>query len=77
MNDQSVNESLDTSTAIGRAMRELIYVFAQLERGRINETTIQRLDVVTITGKRVVQKPLSEFRVVKLKELATQGLMGS
>jgi DNA invertase Pin-like site-specific DNA recombinase len=28
----SVNESFDTSRAMGRAMRELIFVFAQLER---------------------------------------------
>ena len=33
----SVNESFDTSTALGRAMRELIYIFAQLEREQILE----------------------------------------
>ena len=35
----SVNESFDTSMAMGRAMRELFYVFAQLEREQISEAT--------------------------------------
>jgi DNA invertase Pin-like site-specific DNA recombinase len=70
----SVNESFDTSTAMGRAMRELIYVFAQLEREQISEATTQRLAAVKLAGKRLGQKPLSEFQVNKVKELAAQGL---
>jgi DNA invertase Pin-like site-specific DNA recombinase len=70
----SVNESFDTSTAMGRAMRELIYVFAQLEREQISEATTQRLAAVKLAGKRLGQKPLSGFQVNKVKELATQGL---
>jgi site-specific DNA recombinase len=42
----SINESFDTSTAMGRAMRELIYVFAQLEREQIGEATSQRLQTL-------------------------------
>jgi DNA invertase Pin-like site-specific DNA recombinase len=61
----SVNESFDTSTAMGRAMRELIYVFAQLEREQISEATTQRLAAVKLAGKRLGQKPLSEFQVNK------------
>jgi DNA invertase Pin-like site-specific DNA recombinase len=70
----SLNESFDTSTAMGRAMRELIYVFAQLEREQISEATTQRLAAVKLAGKRLGQKPLSEFQVNKVKELAAQGL---
>jgi len=70
----SVNESFDMSTAKGRAMRELIYVFAQLEREQISEATTQRLAAVKLVGKRLGQKPLSEFQVNKIRELAAQGL---
>ena len=70
----SVNESFDTSTAMGRAMRELIYVFAQLEREQISEATTQRLNAIKLTGKRLGRKPLSEFQVNKVRQLATQGL---
>jgi DNA invertase Pin-like site-specific DNA recombinase len=59
---------------MGRAMRELIYVFAQLEREQISEATTQRLAAVKLAGKRLGQKPLSEFQVNKVKELAAQGL---
>lgn len=51
----SVNESFDTSTAIGRAMRELIYIFAQLEREQIGEATKQRLAAVKAKGKRTTR----------------------
>ena len=47
----SVNESFDTSTAMERAMRELIYVFAQLEREQISEATTQRSAAVKLAGK--------------------------
>ena len=70
----SVNESFDTSTAMGRAMRELIYVFAQLEREQISEATTQRLAAVKLAGKRLGQNPLSEFQVNKIKGLVTLGL---
>ena len=55
-------------------MRELIYVFAQLEREQISEATTQRLAALKLAGKHLGQKPLSEFQVNKVKELATQGL---
>lgn len=68
----SVNESFDTSTAIGRAMRELIYVFAQLEREQIGEATMQRLAAVKAQGTRLGQKPVSNYTLRRVKELAGQ-----
>jgi len=70
----SVNESFDTSTAIGRAMREIIYIFAQLEREQISEATTQRLRSIKESGKRLGQVPCSEYQVNKVKELSLMGL---
>jgi DNA invertase Pin-like site-specific DNA recombinase len=70
----SVNESFDTSTAMGRAMREIIYIFAQLEREQISEATTQRLASIKASGQRLGQKPCSDYQVEKVKELASQGL---
>ena len=47
----SVNESLDTSTAIGRAVRDIILRMAQLERESISEATKQRLQALKNLGK--------------------------
>jgi len=49
----SVNENLDTSTAMGRAFREIILIFAQLERENISEATKQRLDSLKALGKKL------------------------
>ena len=70
----SVNESFDTSTAMGRAMREIIIIFAQLEREQIGEATKQRLAAVKASGKRLGQKPASGYQVKKVRELHQQGL---
>jgi len=70
----SVSESYDTSTAIGRAMRELIFIFAQLEREQIGEATKQRLGALKASGKRLGQKPCSDYQVFKVLELAGEGL---
>lgn len=70
----SINENFDTSTAMGRAMREIIMIFAQLEREQIGEATKQRLAAVKATGKHLGQKPASEYQVNKVRELAATGL---
>jgi len=70
----SVNESFDTSTAIGRAMRELIYIFAQLEREQIGEATKQRLAAIKAQGKRLGQKPVSKYTLKKVQELAAKDI---
>lgn len=69
----SVNESFDTSTAIGRAMRELIYIFAQLEREQIGEATKQRLAAVKAQGKKLGRKPASPYQIKRVRELKAQG----
>ena len=69
----SVNESFDTSTAIGRAMRELIYIFAQLEREQIGEATKQRLAAIKAQGKKLGRKPASVFQIKRVRELKAQG----
>jgi DNA invertase Pin-like site-specific DNA recombinase len=47
----SVNENLDVSTPIGRAMRDIILRLAQLERENIAEATKQRLQAMRDAGK--------------------------
>ncbi len=70
----SLNESFDTSTAMGRAMRELVMVFAQLEREQIGEATKQRLAALKAAGKRLGRRPASDFQIKKIRELAATGL---
>lgn len=70
----SINESFDTSTAMGRAMREIIFLFAQLEREQIGEATKQRLTALKESGKKLGQVPCSDYQVKKVLELASQGL---
>jgi DNA invertase Pin-like site-specific DNA recombinase len=70
----SINENFDTSTAIGRAMREFIYTLAQLEREQISEATTQRLAAIKASGKRLGQKPTSDYQVKRVLELAAEGL---
>jgi DNA invertase Pin-like site-specific DNA recombinase len=70
----SVNESFDTSTAMCHAMREIIFIFAELERQQIGEATSQRLAALKAAGKKLGQKPLSNFQVNKVRKLAVQGL---
>jgi DNA invertase Pin-like site-specific DNA recombinase len=70
----SVNESFDTSTAIGRAMRELIYIFAQLEREQIAEATKQRLAAIKAQGKKLGRpKAASKSQIDKILQLASAG----
>jgi len=47
----SLNESFDTSTAIGRAIRDIIVRLAQLERESISEKTKARLQALKNMGK--------------------------
>lgn len=49
----SINENLDTSTAMGRAVRDIILRFAQLERENISEATKQRLQSLKNMGKKL------------------------
>lgn len=47
----SLNENIDTSTPIGRAIRDFILRLAQLERENISEATKQRLQALKESGK--------------------------
>jgi len=49
----SLNENLDTTTAIGRAVRDIIVRLAQLERESIAEATKQRLNALRNMGKKL------------------------
>jgi DNA invertase Pin-like site-specific DNA recombinase len=70
----SVHENFDTSNALGRAMRELIYIFAQLEREQIGEATKQRLAALKAQGKRLGRKPASAAQVRRVRQLRAEGL---
>lgn len=47
----SINENLDDSTAVGRAMIDFICILANLEREQIREATQHRLDALKALGK--------------------------
>ena len=49
----SLSENLDTSTAIGRAVRDIIVRLSQLERESIAEATRQRLSALRSMGKQL------------------------
>ena len=69
----SVSESFDTSTAIGRAMREIILIMAQLERENISEATKQRLAALRAAGKRLGRPPISRSKVETVLRLRAEG----
>lgn len=49
----SLNENIDTSTPIGKAIRDIIIRLAQLERENISEATKQRLQALKNLGKKL------------------------
>jgi DNA invertase Pin-like site-specific DNA recombinase len=70
----SINENLDTSTAIGRAMRDIILVLAKLERENISEATKARLQALKDQGVKLGRPAISEYQVKRIKELRSEGL---
>ncbi len=70
----SLHESFDTSTAIGRAMLEIILVLNQLEREQISEATKQRLQAARAAGKRLGRPVLSAYKRRRIGELAARGM---
>ena len=70
----SLHESFDTTTAIGRAMLEIVLVLNQLEREQISEATKQRLAAAKAAGKRLGRPPLSRHKQRRIEELAGQGM---
>jgi len=70
----SVHENLDTTTAIGRAMRDILIILAQLERDQIADATRQRLAALKAQGKKLGRpKAASEGQVKKILQLANGG----
>jgi DNA invertase Pin-like site-specific DNA recombinase len=68
-------ESMDTSTAHGRAMLEMAAVFARLEREMIRERVISGLERARVNGTRL--RPLLDYQVEKRITKALQkGDMG-
>jgi site-specific DNA recombinase len=49
----SLNENIDTSSPVGKAIRDIIIRLAQLERENISEATKQRLQALKNLGKRL------------------------
>ena len=49
----SLNENIDTTNPIGRAVRDIIIRLAQLERENISEATKQRLQALKNLGKKL------------------------
>jgi DNA invertase Pin-like site-specific DNA recombinase len=71
----SVNESFDSSTAIGRAMRQMILIMAELERETNAEASAQRRESAKQNGKHIGRNPAASKRQVKkVRELRQQGL---
>ncbi len=71
----SVNESFDTSTAMGRAMMQLVMVFAEFEREQTSEATIQRLKALKAAGVKLGrEKAASPWQIRKARRLHQGGL---
>lgn len=49
----SLNENIDTTSPVGRAIRDIIIRLAQLERENISAATKQRLDALKSLGKKL------------------------
>ena len=69
----SMRESIDTSSAIGRAMLEIILVLAQLEREQISKATRQRLQAKKDAGEKLGRPRASPYRERKIRHLAADG----
>ena len=70
----SIQENFDTSTAIGRAMREIVMVMAQLERENISEATKQRLAALRAAGKPLGRPTISKAKARHARDLLAGGL---
>jgi DNA invertase Pin-like site-specific DNA recombinase len=70
----SATENYDTNTAIGRAMREIIFIMAALEREQIGEATKARVESARQAGKHLGRKPASRKQIRRVMELHSQGM---
>jgi DNA invertase Pin-like site-specific DNA recombinase len=68
------NESMDTSTAHGRAMLEMAAVFARLEREMIRERVRSGIARAKAAGRRLGRPSLGAAVESRIRELRAQGM---
>jgi len=68
----SLNENLDTTTPIGKAVRDILLILAQLERDQIALATKHRLQALKKLGKRLGRKEMI-IDTSKFSELIERG----
>jgi site-specific DNA recombinase len=64
----SLNENIDTTSPIGRAIRDIIIRLAQLERENISSATKQRLQALKNMGKKLGRPTGSKDKKIRKKE---------
>jgi DNA invertase Pin-like site-specific DNA recombinase len=69
-------ESMDTSTAHGRAMLEMAAVFARLEREMIRERVLSGLERARVNGTRLGRPPLDYQVKKRIAKALQRGDMG-
>ena len=67
-------QALDTSTPSGKAMFQMLGVFAEFERGMIQERVKAGLRRAKAQGKRLGRPPVPPIQVEKIKALRQEGL---
>ena len=71
---RSLDERIDTSTALGRMFYQLAGAFAEYERTLISERTRAGLDAARAAGRQIGRPPaLTEEQKVSARQLHTQG----
>lgn len=55
----SINENLDTTTPVGRAVRDILLILAQMERDNLSQATKHRLQALKNMGKKLGRPEIS------------------
>lgn len=61
---KSLDDGVDTSTPMGKAMAQLVSVFAEMERERIMERTKEGIDRARKDGKRFGRPPKKDEKII-------------
>lgn len=67
-------QALDTTTSAGRAMFQMLGVFAEFERELIRERVVAGMEAARAAGKPVGRPRAEEATVARIRELRAQGL---
>lgn len=71
---RSVTENLDTSSAMGRAMFQIVAVFAELERGIIIQRTKEGLAAARARGVKFGRRrKITDGEIARMRELKARG----